>query len=408
MTISGSTTARFLANNRTLNNAAAATLTGASAIAGPSTTTFNNLAGAILDIQSDADMFNVTFVNNGTLRKSGAGDTQISGMFTNNNTIDVRAGILSLAGTFTNYVDNILTGGIYRVASQLRWNNADIVINAAEVELSGPNSRITDYQFTPNDAFRNFATNTESATFHIRDGRNFSPQVPLNNAGTVIVGQNSTFSFSQAHLYVKEETGRLILHQGFFAPSNSYTQAAGLIGGVGSINSITLRITNEADISPGESAGEITINGDYIHDGRLTIELGDPDAGDFDVLHVTGHATLNGTLAIQEMEGYTPQVGDTYTVLTYGSRTGIFNTTEGRDLSNGLVVYDRFFENHLELVISVAGDVNLDGCVDDADLAAVIFNFGATGENLPEDFNNDGIVDDSDLAEVIFNFGSGC
>jgi hypothetical protein len=54
------------------------------------------------------------------------------------------------------------------------------------------------------------------------------------------------------------------------------------------------------------------------------------------------------------------------------------------------------------------GDTNGDGCVDDADLLAVLFAFGQSGSGLPEDVNNDGIVDDADLLIVLFNFGSGC
>jgi hypothetical protein len=55
------------------------------------------------------------------------------------------------------------------------------------------------------------------------------------------------------------------------------------------------------------------------------------------------------------------------------------------------------------------GDVNANGCVDDADLLAVLFNFGSSGNNLGrEDTNCDGRVDDADLLQVLFNFGSGC
>jgi hypothetical protein len=53
------------------------------------------------------------------------------------------------------------------------------------------------------------------------------------------------------------------------------------------------------------------------------------------------------------------------------------------------------------------GDVDGNGCVDDADLLTVLFNFGATGLN-PADLNCDGTVDDADLLTVLFNFGSGC
>lgn len=54
------------------------------------------------------------------------------------------------------------------------------------------------------------------------------------------------------------------------------------------------------------------------------------------------------------------------------------------------------------------GDVNLDGCVDDADLIEILFAFGQMGDTGRADVNCDGIVDDSDLLIVMFNFGSGC
>ena len=55
------------------------------------------------------------------------------------------------------------------------------------------------------------------------------------------------------------------------------------------------------------------------------------------------------------------------------------------------------------------GDVDANGCVDDADLLAVLFAFGSTGSNLGRvDVNCDGTVDDADLLQVLFNFGSGC
>lgn len=54
------------------------------------------------------------------------------------------------------------------------------------------------------------------------------------------------------------------------------------------------------------------------------------------------------------------------------------------------------------------GDTNGDGCVDDADVIAVLFRFGQSGTGFPEDINRDGIVDDTDLITVLFAFGSGC
>lgn len=66
------------------------------------------------------------------------------------------------------------------------------------------------------------------------------------------------------------------------------------------------------------------------------------------------------------------------------------------------------FPTALGWVPAQPGDVEGDGCVDDADLLSVLFAFGQQGQNLLEDLNGDGIVDDADLLLVLFNFGSGC
>lgn len=52
-----------------------------------------------------------------------------------------------------------------------------------------------------------------------------------------------------------------------------------------------------------------------------------------------------------------------------------------------------------------AGDVNGDGCVNNADLLVVLFNFGGSGQG---DINGDGTVNNADLLVVLFNFGQGC
>jgi hypothetical protein len=55
------------------------------------------------------------------------------------------------------------------------------------------------------------------------------------------------------------------------------------------------------------------------------------------------------------------------------------------------------------------GDVDRNGCVDDADLLLqVLFAFGRRAGYRNEDLNWDGTVDDADLLQVLFNFGSGC
>jgi hypothetical protein len=53
-------------------------------------------------------------------------------------------------------------------------------------------------------------------------------------------------------------------------------------------------------------------------------------------------------------------------------------------------------------------DIDRNGCVDDADLLEVLFDFGQSAFLLDSDVNGDGTVDDADLLEVLFYFGTGC
>ncbi|NUL83563.1 MAG: hypothetical protein HUU60_12725 [Armatimonadetes bacterium] len=82
-----------------------------------------------------------------------------------------------------------------------------------------------------------------------------------------------------------------------------------------------------------------------------------------------------------------------------GSFVGVFSSGPPINGATGLAFYSA------EPV--VPGDVNLDGCVDDTDLAIILEAFGGSGCAL-EDIDKSGIVDDTDLAIVLENFGLGC
>lgn len=55
------------------------------------------------------------------------------------------------------------------------------------------------------------------------------------------------------------------------------------------------------------------------------------------------------------------------------------------------------------------GDGDNNGCIDDADLIAILSAFGSSGSGLDRaDVNCDGRVDEADLLTVLFHFGMGC
>jgi hypothetical protein len=91
---------------------------------------------------------------------------------------------------------------------------------------------------------------------------------------------------------------------------------------------IQASVVNAARVAPGGpgAAGALTLTGAHTQTatGALAIELGGTEAGQFDVLAVSGRATLAGRLAASAINNFAPQVGDQFRVLTHGSRVGEF------------------------------------------------------------------------------------
>ncbi len=120
------------------------------------------------------------------------------------------------------------------------------------------------------------------------------------------------------------------------------------------------------------------------------------------VVDFTGDPSVenNPNFAFRVVTEFDPNTGQ-YTAANFPSNPNANYTPQGT------LRYDLIEVLGTEIGGGVEGDVNGDGCVDDADLLAVLFAFGSSGGGS-EDVNNDGIVDDADLLIVLFNFGTGC
>jgi hypothetical protein len=56
----------------------------------------------------------------------------------------------------------------------------------------------------------------------------------------------------------------------------------------------------------------------------------------------------------------------------------------------------------------IPGDLNGDGCVDQADLGELLGDWGCTGGDCVGDIDGDGDTDQADLGELLGNYGEGC
>ncbi|GBC91905.1 hypothetical protein HRbin15_00365 [bacterium HR15] len=93
-------------------------------------------------------------------------------------------------------------------------------------------------------------------------------------------------------------------------------------------------------------------------------------------------------------------------VIPQGNQYGQDPNLNASNRTSSSLRYTNFTD--VRVFAGVEGDVDGNGCVDDADLLAVLFAFGCSSSCGAEDVNGDGTVDDADLLAVLFAFGQGC
>ncbi|WP_309386007.1 beta strand repeat-containing protein [Cerasicoccus frondis] len=120
-------------------------------------------------------------------------------------------------------------------------------------------------------------------------------------------------------------------------------------------------LTNTSGIfSPGASPAAVTVDGDYQQSssGELVLELGGTTAGtEYDVLTVTGTVTLAGALTIDLIDDFTPNVGDSFTVLNYTTLVDNGVSLSLPDLSDGLAWSSDWGSTSLTLTVGYSDDM---------------------------------------------------
>ena len=239
----------------------------------------------------------------------------------------------------------------------------------------------------------------------------------LDVAQTVAVGATGSLSIEGGSMGV----GVLDLSN---AASASFTEGRLQFGTV--IGNLTV---DGGTVSPGRRIGAATLVGNYVQNaGVLEIEIGGPDAGDFDRLTITGTATVDDTLNVQSAADYRgpDERGESHAfqVLTASSITGAFDAIayDGEELTAGTNYVsqpdpdgvDGLFRTVVVTGTDVTitnylaelGDADGDGNVDAADLATWEANFGMAGDFTTGDFDNSGTAGGGDFLSWQENYAA--
>jgi hypothetical protein len=297
--------------------------------------------------------------NGGSLTVQDSGSLTLAGTFTNSGTLAVDAtSSLTLTGSLSNFANGTLTGGTFLIAGTLKFPNANIVTNAASLVLdgSGP-GQVLDQN--GNSGLANLAANAATGSLAVQNGETFATAGDFNNLGTLSIDGTSTFTVSGNLANFDPNSGTLnggtfVVAGTFqFTGANVITDAATLVldgtgpgqildenGNNGLANlaaiaaggKLTLQngymLTTAGDLANFgylliDATSQLAVSGNYTQDVAATLEIQlDGIGGTSGQLNIAGAANLNGTLTLTPVNGYVPSTGDSFAILTFGTRNG--------------------------------------------------------------------------------------
>ncbi len=382
-----------------LTNAGTVTWTGTGAIGvWNSLTTYNgaiwNLPGAVFDIATDENIncacYGYEFFNNeGTLEKTaGTGTTYISVLVTNAGTVEALSGTL-------NFNDGGSIGGVYDVASTATNNFTGGTFSAGVATINGPGpAMLTGGTLT---LLSNVIANLQLTGGTVTVGTNFEGGTITNLtlAGSTLTGNNTVggtlvwtagyiggpltissnglliLSGSSAkylqnlltnfgtvtwtglgylYLYNNNASYRGSIYNqpgGLFQIQNDESLACACYGyeffdNEGTVTksvtsnttTISVPFTNTGTLNVQSGLVSFTGNPSYVEAGE-TLDFGVSETNSHGQAAITGNINFDGTLGVNLLNGYTPNIGDNITLMNYTSHGGTFSSLNLPPLPGG-------------------------------------------------------------------------
>ncbi len=252
-------------------------------------------------------------------------------------------------------------------------------------------------------------------------GRYRAPELVQRGTMTVGAGDStleSSTAFDGAGATTIGASGNLhIVGSALVNPGHTFSGAGRITVDAGSTlrgnGTANVLVSNNGLVTPGTSIGTLTV-GSFTQGagGSLQIELQGDAANQADRLTITGATTLAGNLSIALLPAFQPAWGDQWTVMTYASRTGDFQSYAAPGLAPNLFWWVNAGATAYMLGVRLHADANHDGLVNFIDLNIVLSFFGTACSGSfgrpfnAGDTNEDGLVNFIDLNNVLSFFGT--
>jgi len=287
----------------------------------------------------------------------------------------------------------------------------DVLLHdTSQLTVSGGGSISNDGAVTVNDTAELVVTGAGSSI-------NLTGDLDLKDAGGLTISDGATVAVTSGSGSVNIGSSNggnasLMLDDGTISASFFSMQIEG--GSLTGHGEVVGSVVNRDRVAPGATetgsaaVGILEISGTFqqVSEGELRIEIGGVDNSDsenpqFDTLDISGTANLGGLLAVSLL-GYTPQLGDTFSILSALARFNEFsNVADGERLvgvdgSTGSFLVE-YTATEVILsdyrIYSPTADFDDDGDVDGDDVAKWQNDFGGPGS----DTNGDGLSDGHDF-----------
>lgn len=378
-------------------------------VTGPGTSTFDGTTNTGLVRTNNAAKLALqgTINNTGTIQLNSTGTATY--LYTNTApTTLTGGGVIQLSNDTNNWIySNLADGSLINVDNTIRgsgrlgWNGSPTPItNQGAILADGSGLLLID----ATDSFNNQGvlqvSGSGGATI---SGANFT------TSGTVTV--NATRQLTRTGGSYVQTAGTTTVN-GTLTTSPDVKIQGGILNGSGTI---TGNLINGGNVAPGQSAGILSVTGSYAQTGNLSIEIGGLTVGtQYDRLAIGTSALLGGTLTINLINGYVPNVGDTFQIMTFGSRSGIFSNIVATCLPAGNFLQVDVANTYVLVRVSDAlvGDTTCDCALSTADIDAFILALmdpAAYVTTYPctigaADMNGDGFVDGRDVQHFVSAF----